>query len=169
MCRLHRALCALLGGAVFLLSCRPKYSYDVGFRNCTDAVLWMSVSSSTYQTELAVPLQAGQISEDNMVSLPMPAEMKLTWWTSRSEKRSETHRVLDRLPPDFDLRRDALWFVACRNAEPTLIAEIGSQKTGIVLHNLLDGRRWTGKSIHQACDLCASGVLGKPAITGQKP
>ncbi len=154
MYRSNAVLCAIFIGTVLLISCRPKYSYEVGFRNCTDNVLWMDVTSSTYSTEVPVPLQKGQISGDNMITVPMPAEMKVTWWTTTSEKRTAIREVRGRLPRDFDFRRDAVWFIACPDAEPRLVAEIGSRETGVLLHQLSDGRRWVGKSIHEACDLC---------------
>ncbi len=112
MRRSDLALYVILTGTC-LISCRPKYSYGVGFTSCSDGLLSMNVSSSTYSTELPVPLHKGQISADDAITVAIPPEMKLTWSTNSGRSNIATYQIAGRLPGDFDVRRDSLWFMGC--------------------------------------------------------
>ena len=115
----------------------------------------MSVRSRTYRTQLPVPLSKGQMKEEDAITAPLPESMELTWDSNAQPSKSAIYQLSGRLPADFDARRDTLWFIACPNMQPRLVAEIGSQKKEIALQQLSDGKRWNGKSIYQACELCA--------------
>jgi len=147
--------------AAFVGSCRPKYFYGLGFKSCRAELLWIDANSKTYNTQGPVALSKGQMSAEDAITVAIPEEIKLTWWTNGQPPRSATYKVARRLPKDFDTRRDTLWFVACPHADPMLVAEIGSREKGFALLQLSDGRRWSGRSIYHACEICGGRVSEK--------
>lgn len=152
MGNLRLALCAI----VALSSCRQKNFYGVGFKSCTDELIRMSVRSATYSTQLAVPLRKGQIKSEEGITVPLPSSVDVTWSVEGQPSKSAKYQITGRLPRDFDVSRDTLWFVACENAAPLLLGEVRAKDGGPALERLSDGQRWMGKSIYQACDVCSN-------------
>lgn len=153
------AICMVV---IVLVSCRPKYFYGIGFKSCADGLIRMNVRSATYSTQLPVPLRKGQIKEEDAITVPPPSSMELTWYMEGQPPQSATYDVSGRLPNDFNVGRDTLWFVACPNVRPMLIAEIGSTHEPGRLERLADGRRWNGSSIYEACNVCDGNASALP-------